>query len=69
MRCTCGAVLPVNNRYSLCAACLRRGDESEDIDQDFYEPDELTENEDFEQADEYFGHEDFGDFGYGIHEE
>lgn len=26
MVCTCGARLPVNNPYSICDSCLRRGD-------------------------------------------
>jgi len=29
MRCTCGAVLPVHNRYSICDSCLRRGSPEE----------------------------------------
>ena len=33
MRCTCGAVVPLSSSSSLCAACLRRGDE------DGYDPD------------------------------
>lgn len=28
-RCTCGAVLPVHNRYSICDSCLRRGDDGD----------------------------------------
>lgn len=67
MVCTCGARLPVTSRYSICDACLEAGDEDfEDFGPDFEDdgqPDDLQENEDFEQADEYFGHyEDFGDY-------
>lgn len=43
MRCTCGAVLPLNNRYSLCDSCLRDGDE------EFYEDDDDDE-EDFDDS-------------------
>ena len=32
MRCTCGAVLSVHNRYSICDSCLRRGEDSESYD-------------------------------------
>jgi hypothetical protein len=77
MKCTCGAVLPVNNRYSICDACLNSnedGDYQDDYYDDYYdEPDvdELTENEDFERADEYYfaltENEDFeryDDFGW-----
>ena len=32
MRCTCGAVLPVHNRSSICDSCLRRGLDSEPYD-------------------------------------
>ena len=32
MRCTCGAVLPVHNRSSICDSCLRRGRDSESYD-------------------------------------
>ena len=27
MKCTCGATLPLTSRSSICAACLRRGEE------------------------------------------
>lgn len=32
MRCTCGAVLPVNNRYSICDGCMDRMRREEDGD-------------------------------------
>jgi hypothetical protein len=38
MVCTCGARLPVNNRYSICDGCLRQGME-EDGCYDEYEDD------------------------------
>jgi hypothetical protein len=63
MKCTCGAVLPVNNRYSICDACLNSNEDG-DYQDDYYdyEPDvdELTEHEDFERADEYYHQDDFG---------
>lgn len=30
MICTCGAKLPVNNRYSICESCLNRDDDNFD---------------------------------------
>lgn len=30
MRCTCGAVLPVSNRYSICDSCLNTPEPGED---------------------------------------
>jgi len=71
MKCTCGAVLPVDARYSICDACMNMGSEDGEMGifegYGEYEPDhgELLENEEFEQADEHFRPaEDFGDF-YG----
>lgn len=64
MKCTCGATLPINNRYSICDTCL-----NEDVLEDFhpeddYEPDnyEQQELEYFEAADEYYGQFN-GDYG------
>ncbi len=78
MICTCGAKLPVTNRYSICDACLSRGDE-EDNGRDFDEDGVFDdEEEDFDEEDDEEGEqlvpdahlEDFGDFGYdGCHEE
>jgi len=81
MRCTCGAVLPVDARFSICDTCMGvdDGDIMREYDDFDDEPDhgEQLENEEFERADEYYGHyqedshlEDFGDWGYeGMHEE
>jgi hypothetical protein len=68
---------PSNICYSICDACLNSnedGDYQDDYYDDYYdEPDvdELTENEDFERADEYYfaltENEDFeryDDFGW-----
>ncbi len=38
MVCTCGAKLPVNNRYSICDSCMSNGDDDYD-DRDDYEED------------------------------
>lgn len=70
MRCICGAVLPIDNRGSICESCLQ--DEGEfDGEEEYDNTLEQQELEDFEQADEYFGQrEDYGDWGYeGCHEE
>lgn len=37
MKCTCGAVLPVNNRYSICDGCLNRRNDDEYYDTRYYE--------------------------------
>lgn len=65
MVCTCGAKLPPDSRFSICDACLDAGEEDEGPDESWRdyddEPDvdDLTEQADFEQADEYFGY--YGD--------
>lgn len=67
MICVCGAVLPINNRVSICDACLRAGDDEDfepDEDEDFDdldgEPDlERQELEDFDETDEAYGY--YGD--------
>lgn len=48
MKCTCGAVLPIDNPVSICDACLRRMDEADDIFDD-YGPD--LDDEDEEELD------------------
>lgn len=37
MRCTCGAVLPINNRYSICDSCMNEGDEDDRFDDDRFD--------------------------------
>lgn len=34
MKCTCGATLPINNRYSICGSCMKRLSQ-EDGDYDY----------------------------------
>jgi len=67
MVCTCGARLPVNNRYSICDTCLNSGDEDggdfdrDDEAQDEYGRDVILaqqELEDFEDC----PYDDGGDF-------
>ena len=63
MICTCGAELPVDNRVSICDACLGQSDE--DFEDDDYDEDEwerrqdmmLEEQErmDFCETDEAYG--------------
>lgn len=72
MRCVCGAVLPINARYSICDACMADEDEDQDFDdRDFDEPDESMDG-DFDSGmasagfgtdEDYGGYEDRGDFG------
>ena len=54
MRCTCGAILPVNARYSICDTCLNRFDEEgerldweEEPNDEGWEDDYGDEREDF----------------------
>ena len=61
MRCTCGAVLPVNNRYSICDGCM----DSDDF-QDEYDDEDESMDGDFDSgmASAGFGtDEDYGDYG------
>jgi hypothetical protein len=37
MKCTCGATLPINSRYSICDGCLSRPDPNDPYDD--YDPD------------------------------
>ncbi len=56
MICTCGAKLPINNRYSICDSCLGNGDD--DYQDDDYQDDDY-------QDDDYQGRhypEDFYDY-------
>jgi hypothetical protein len=48
MVCTCGARLPVNNRYSICDSCLRAGD-----DEDYGEPDEYVDEDYDDEPDQF----------------
>ncbi len=64
MRCTCGAVVPLTSRYSLCLSCLRdvlivdRHHIEEDAEP-FYS--ERNENDDFADDEDF---EDFNDQDY-----
>lgn len=48
MVCTCGVKLPVDNRYSICDACLRRDDDYNDPGRDYYEEMDRRRMYDFE---------------------
>jgi hypothetical protein len=43
MVCTCGKKLPINNRYSICDACLR--DSEDDFERGYYEDENLPEED------------------------
>ena len=64
MRCVCGAVLPLNNRVSLCKACLRRLDDEDTNDWDDDEDDE-------EMSEDMDGDHDSNmrDIGWGLDED
>jgi hypothetical protein len=46
MVCTCGARLPVDNRYSICDGCLNAGDEDWSGEQDWDDEEDEDEDED-----------------------
>lgn len=66
MRCTCGAVVPLSSRFSLCASCLN-DDEDERYEPDRFHDDgepfyaERDENNDFADDEDF---EDFNDHDY-----
>lgn len=77
MRCTCGAVLPINARFSICDSCMNR-DEENDFGSD-YHPGYDDDIEDFDDSmdgdhdsamrDAGWGtDEDYGYFGGGFDE-
>lgn len=51
MKCTCGAVLPITARYSICDGCIRRS-RIEDGDDYDYEPDDYSDELEDEDEDE-----------------
>jgi hypothetical protein len=69
MICTCGAVLPVNSRYSICQSCMNSDDDDisdrhrswdddyDDTDEDGWEDDEYEQSE----SDQQHGNERWGD--------
>lgn len=61
MKCICGATVPLNNQSSLCDSCLQGDDEVLYDDEPWDYILAQQELEDFEQADEYFNHYDYGD--------
>lgn len=36
MKCTCGAVLPVKSRSSICSTCIAEGNEEDEMRQDMF---------------------------------
>ena len=67
MRCTCGAVVPLNSRYSLCEDCLHQ--EDMDWEDDYHEDDyndSMDGDHDTAMRDAGWGtDEDYGYFGGG----
>ena len=57
MRCTCGAVLPVNNPVSLCNACLDQESES-----DLYDERVNADDDDFDAYDPIIDDDEYTDF-------
>ena len=47
MRCTCGAVLPINSRYSICDSCMRSDDDDFD---DFDRDEDFDDDRDFDDS-------------------
>jgi hypothetical protein len=77
IRCTCGAVLPVDARYSICDSCLDAGEDygepDEYVDEDYDdEPDQFRDDVDadadvlrsagYGTDEDYGGYEDYGDY-------
>ena len=52
MVCTCGARLPVDNRYSICDSCLSREDESTPFD--YYDEEQYDNEDDFDGYEDQF---------------
>lgn len=75
MRCTCGAVLPVNNRSSLCDGCLAMDDEGRPMDDEFMgETDEYDDGDNMTDVEAdadtlasagWGTNEDYGDYDGG----
>lgn len=72
MVCTCGKVLPLNNRYSICDGCMQDAeDDYTDYDDHYpYDDDEYPPDDDFDDdqpyplpgEELYDGYEDYGDY-------
>jgi len=62
MRCTCGAVLPVTARFSICQGCLRGDDDAADYEGDDEDEDSFDDgyyescDEDGYEPEFYSGH-------------
>jgi len=54
MVCTCGAILPIDNRYSICDACLSRGEDGEFFDESREYADEPDWDDSEQDPNEYF---------------
>jgi hypothetical protein len=50
MRCTCGAVLPINARYSICDGCMRRADIEDGLYPDYDDRDDRDDDEDYDDS-------------------
>lgn len=74
MRCTCGAVLPLNRRFSICDTCLNRGDEDtrfdEAPDDDWDDEEDMDEDTDGDPGDMDGDHDsNMRDIGWGTDED
>ena len=52
MKCTCGATVPINNRFSICDGCLNQGNDLWDDYEREYDDDEDDDDWDEIQAKE-----------------
>ncbi len=60
MRCTCGAVVPLTSRSSICAGCLKSGLD----DEEFFDDEDFDLDGDQESSEDYDSSDDFdGDYG------
>ena len=67
MRCTCGAVLPIDNRFSICDSCMDAAGDEEFFDTQF-EDEEFDDTMDGDEASGLASagwgtDEDYGDYG------
>lgn len=71
MKCTCGAAVPLHSRFSICDACMRRGDAEDsgpaEDDYDFDDDDsELEDDSELDDNDsDLEDDEDYAERGFG----
>lgn len=55
MKCTCGATLPINSRYSICDTCMNMPEDGESSIYDCLDDDDYYEDEkEFDSLDDHY---------------